>query len=144
MTHEILEDFKEDFALLIESGFIAVKQLDEVSSRRIFEAAAILEPESSIPRIGLGWIALNKLEIKEATKIFQEIVKKEPDNHLAQTFLGISYMLTKSKREEGEQLVQDAMEKTDDETIKNLGSISLEWCEKDLKKIKSPFFDQPK
>lgn len=141
MSNSVLDDFKEDFALLIESGFIAVKQLDEICSRRLFEAAAVLDPESSIPKIGLGWIALNKLEVKEATKIFLEIVKKEPENELAQTFLGIAYMLNKDKRQEGEQLIQDAMERTEDDTIKNLCSISLEWCDKDLKKLKSPFFE---
>lgn len=139
---QTLESFKEDFALMIEAGFIAVKQLDEVCSRRIFEAAAVLNPESSAPQVGLGYIALNKLEVKEATRIFSEIVKKEPENYLAQTFLGISYLLTKAKREEGEKLIKNAMEKTDDDTIVNLGEISLEWCEKDLKKLKSPFFDQ--
>lgn len=141
MTDEIFKDFEEDFAFLIEAGFIAVKQLDEICSRRIFEAAKVLFPKSSAPQIGLGYIALNKLEVKEAAKIFQEIVKKEPENRLAQTFLGISYLLTKNQREEGEKIIRDAMEKTDDETIKNLGSISLEWNEKDLKKIKSPFFE---
>ncbi|GAB4233743.1 MAG: hypothetical protein Tsb0021_12840 [Chlamydiales bacterium] len=139
---EIPSEFDEDFGLLIETGFVAVKQLDEICSRRLFEAAKVLRPESTVPDIGLGYIALNKLEVKEATTIFQEILKKEPENHLAQTFLGICYLLVKSKRPEGEKLIAEAMKKTDDETIKNLGAISLEWSEKDLKKAKSPFFNK--
>ncbi len=136
---QLLEEFKEDFALLIESGFIAVKQLDETSSRRIFQAAQILNPESSAPDIGLGYIALNKLEVKDAAKIFQEILQKEPDNLLAQTFLGICYLLVKSKREKGEELIRAVLEKTEEQTIINLCNISLEWSEKDLAKMKKPY-----
>lgn len=135
-----LQDFKSDFPLLIEAGFVAVKQLDEVSARRIFQAAQVLSPGSSAPKIGLGYIALNKLEIKEASKIFEEVIKKEPENYLAQTFLGISYMLSKAKRKKGEQLVEEALKKTTEPTIKNLCEIAIEWAKKDLKKEKAPFF----
>jgi tetratricopeptide (TPR) repeat protein len=137
---EKLQEFKEDFSFFIEAGFIAVKQLDETSATRIFNAAQALSPESTAPQLGLGYIALNKLEIKEATKVFEEILKKEPENHLAQTFLGITFLLNKTKRKKGERLIQEAMEKSSDPTIKNLGKISLEWADKDLKKDKAPFF----
>ncbi len=84
MATKTLQDFQSDFALLIETGFIAVKQLDEIGAKRIFYAAQALRPESSAPRIGLGYIALNKLEIKEASQIFEKIVAEEPENYLAQ------------------------------------------------------------
>lgn len=135
-----VEEFKDDFSLLIEAGFIAVKQLDETSASRIFNAAQTLSPEHSAPKIGIGYIALNKLEVKKATQIFEEVVAKEPTNWLAQTFLGICFLLTKPKRKKGEKLIRDAMEKSSDATIKNLGAISLEWAQKDLYKTKSPFF----
>lgn len=139
-----LSNFKGDFALLIESGFIAVKQLDEMSARRIFEAAQVINPESSAPKIGLGYIAMNKLEVKEATRIFEEVLAKEPENYLAQSFLGICYLLLKAKQKKGEKLIQEAMEKSTDPTIQNLGKIALEWAEKDLKKEKAPFFPPAK
>lgn len=141
MEEEKLKDFKEDFSLLIEAGFIAVKQLDETSASRIFNAAQVMNPTSTAPQLGLGYIALNKLELKEAQKIFESILKKEPENHLAQTFLGICFLMSKPKRKKGEKLVREAMEKSSDPTIKSLGQISLEWVEKDLKKEKAPFFD---
>ncbi len=140
MAKEQLKDFVDDFALLIEAGFIAVKQLDERSSTQIFHAAQAISPASSAPQIGLGYIALNKLEVKEATRIFAGVVEKEPENYLAQTFLGICYLLNKPMREKGELLIKEAAEKSSDPTIKDLGAISLEWAEKDLKKMKSPFF----
>jgi len=145
MEHDLTSEFEEDFPLFIEAGFVAVKQLDETSATRIFNAAQKLKPESTAPQIGLGYIALNKLEVKEASRIFEAVLEKEPENHLAQTFLGMCFLLTKPKRKKGEKLIQDAMNKTDDETIKNLGSISLEWAEKDLSKMqKSPFFEAQK
>lgn len=142
-----LSEFKEDFALLIEAGFVAVKQLDETSAVRIFTAAQAMSPHNTAPQIGLGYIALNKLEVKESTRIFESVVQKEPENWLAQTFLGICFLLSKPKMKKGEKLIQEAMAKTADPTIKNLGKISLEWAEKDLKnkdllkgKEKAPFF----
>ncbi len=137
-----LADFRHDFALLIEAGFVAVKQLDEISSRRLFEAAQVLKPDSTAPQIGLGYIALNKLEIKEASALFEAVVKQEPDNYLAQAFLGICYLLVKTKRKRGEELISEANEKTNDPTVKNLCSLALEWAEKDLKTRdnKAPFF----
>lgn len=140
MDEQKLHDFREDFALLIEAGFVAVKQLDEISATRIFNAAQVMNPSSTAPKIGLGYIALNKLEVKQATKIFEGVVKEEPENYLAQTFLGMCFLLTKPKRKKGEQLIREAMAKTADPTIKNLCQISLEWAEKDLNKEKSPFF----
>lgn len=145
MNEDKFAVFKEDFALLIEAGFVAVKQMDEVGATRIFQAAQAISPTNIAPRIGMGFIALNKLEIKQATEIFEEVTEKDPTNELAQTFLGMCYLLTKGKGKKGEKLIQEVMEKTTDLTIKNLGVIALEWGTKDLtKKSKSPFFvNQP-
>ncbi len=142
MSKENFDDFLDDFALLIEAGFVAVKQLDEVSATRIFNAAQVMNPMSTAPQIGLGYIALNKLELKKATTIFEGVAKKEPENCLAQTFLGMCFLLTKPKRKHGEEIIKKAMEKTDDPTIKNLGELSLTWAEKDLNKVKNPFFGE--
>lgn len=145
MNEEKFAEFKEDFALLVEAGFIAVKQLDEVNAVRIFHAAQALNPTSTAPQLGLGYIALNKLEIKEAIRIFEVVLEVEPDNYLAKTFLGMCFLLSKGKRTKGEDYIKEAMEKTEDPSIKNLASISLEWAEKDLsKKMKAPFFANQK
>jgi hypothetical protein len=145
MDQEKLQVFREDFALLVEAGFIAVKQLDEVSATRIFNALQILNPQQTVSRIGMGYIALNKLEIKQATQIFESVLEIEAENHLAQVFLGMCFLLTKGKQQKGEKLIQSAMEKAEDPTVKNLGAICLEWSKKDLsKKNQVPFFLQEK
>jgi len=134
-----IAEFQEDFSLLIEGGFVAVKQLDEISATRMFLAAQVLSPSSVAPQIGLGYIALNKLDIKEASHIFEEVIRQDPANDLAKTFYGICLLLDKSRREEGEQLIKEVVSLTSDPTIKNLGDISLEWADKDLRKMKTLF-----
>jgi tetratricopeptide (TPR) repeat protein len=133
-------EFRGDFAFLIETGFIAVKQLDETCATRLFQAAQALSPDSTAPQVGLGFIALNKLEVNRAISIFEKVIEKEPDNYLAHTFLGICCLLNKAKRRKGEKIIQEAMEKTTDETVKELGKTSLEWAERDLKREDPPFF----
>jgi len=142
MKEGSLNEFIDDFSMLIEAGFVAVKQLDEINASRIFNAAQVISPNSVAPQIGLGYIALNKLELKEAARLFEGVLKKEPDNYLAQTFLGICFVLNKNKRAEGEKLISEASAKSDDPTVKALGSVSLEWADKDLSKKdrESPFF----
>ena len=144
MTEEWLEPYKEDFALLIESGFVAVKQLDEPCATRLFHAAQLLNPTSPAPEVGLGYIALNKLEIKEAIEIFRGVIRKDPTHHLAQTFLGMCYLLTDDLHEEGVKLIKSAIKETTDPTIVNLGEIALQWNEKDLRKKGAPFFEESK
>lgn len=141
MDDKINLDFRDDFPLLIETGFIAVKQLDEVSATRIFHGAQAVSPFNTAPQIGLGYIALNKLDLKLAIQIFESVLKVDPESHVSQTFLGICFLLSKGKRGKGEKLIHEAMEKTTDPTVKNLGAVALEWAEKDLsKKSKAPFF----
>lgn len=133
-------EFRSDFSFLIETGFIAVKQLDEVCATRLFQAAQAISPESTAPQVGLGFIALNKLEVNRAISIFEKVLEQEPDNYLAQTFLGICCLLNKAKRKKGEKMIKEAIEKTTDVTVKELGLTSLEWAERDLKKEDPPFF----
>lgn len=129
----LLEEFQDDFALFVEAGFVAVKQLDEIAARRLFKVAELLNPDNPASQLGLGYIALNKLQVTEATKIFESILKKDPEHYLAQALLGICYMLTKGKMKQGEKLVHDAKSKSDDPTIHSLAETCAEWAEKDLK-----------
>jgi predicted Zn-dependent protease len=129
---DVLQFFTEDYSLLIEAGFVAIKQCDEIAARRLFKAAEILHPENPASQLGLGYIELSKLRVSQALKIFGTIVQEHPDNYLARALLGVAYLLTPEKREEGRQLIAEAGEKSDDPTIKNLSSVCLEWLRKDL------------
>jgi predicted Zn-dependent protease len=134
MTNEsLLDDFREDFTLLIEAGFVAVKQLDEIAARRLFKAAELLNPDNPASQLGLGYVALNKLQVNEAAKLFEGILKKDPEHYLAQALLGICYLMSKTKRKKGEKMILEAKEKSDDPTIKNLADVCMEWANSDLK-----------
>jgi predicted Zn-dependent protease len=134
MTNEsLLDDFREDFTLLIEAGFVAVKQLDEIAARRLFKAAELLNPDNPASQLGLGYVALNKLQVNEAAKLFEGILKKDPEHYLAQALLGICYLMSKTKRKKGEKMILEAKEKSDDPTIKNLADVCMEWATGDLK-----------
>lgn len=136
--------FKEDFSLILEAGFIAVKQNDEISARRLFQAAQEMSPLNTAPTIGVAYIELHKFELKKAVALYEKVLELEPDNTIAQTFLGICFLLTKNKFKKGEKLIQEAMEKTTDPTVKNLGVVSLEMAKDIAKKAKVPFFVEKK
>ena len=133
-----LADFKEDFALLTEAGFVAVSHLDEDGAAKLFHAAQLLDESSVLPKIGLAAIALHKLEVKNAVAILEEVLAQEPDNVRAGALLGIGYLLSNQNIAKGEQLLKDAMEKGDDPATKRLGELWLEVLDKGVRKAESP------
>lgn len=130
----IIDDFKDDFSLFIEAGFIAVKQLDEIAAKRLFKAADLFRPGNLASQLGLGYIALNKLQLNEASKIFEAIIEKDPSHHLAKAFLGICYIINATTREKGKALILEVQQATDDPSILNLATVCLDWAKSDLKK----------
>lgn len=143
----MIVEFKEDYPLLIELGFVAINQCDEVSARRIFAAAQAISPGHVAPKIGLAYLELCKMEIKKATAQFSEVMKQDPENYMSQVFLGICYALTKGQPElkkKAEELIQISFDKTQDPTVKHLAQISLNWIRTDLSKKNAPFSVMPK
>ncbi len=135
-----LDSFSEDFVLFIEAGFLAIKQADEDSAKKLFGAAKVLRPASVEPDIGLAYIQLNKLEIKEAFEGFCKVLEKDPENPYATSMKGISMMLQKEKRDEGKRIINQLIETAQDDSVKTLGKVALKWCEEDLSKDKSSLF----
>jgi hypothetical protein len=122
-----LENFVDDFGLLVETGFIAVKQGDEVSALKLFSAAQLLKPEDTAPQVGLGWIAFNKVELTQATTIFNAVLAKEDNNHLAKVFLGLCLMMSKSDPVRGEALLNEVKAQAEDPAIINFAETALGW-----------------
>ncbi len=140
MAKKIIAELRGEFASLIEAGLVAVNQGDEDSAIKLFSAAQVLEPDSTAPRVGFGFISLNKLELEKAIGLFQIVVDQEPEHHLARAFLGISLAFDPKTRQRGEELIKGAHKKTDDASVKNLCEVSTAWIEKDLKKKSDGFF----
>jgi len=126
-TNTTTANYDQDFGILVEAGFIAVKQGDEDSAVKLFNAAQVLRPQHNAPRIGFGYIALNKLEIPRAIEIFQGVVNNEATNYLARTFLGLCLMIEKTDLQRGYQLVQEVLNQCKDESVLQFARETLRW-----------------
>lgn len=129
-----ISDFKKHFVLLLEAGFIAVNQADEDSASKLFKAASLLNPQSTLPHIGIGYLHLHKLELKQACKAFEEVLHKEPGNEMAKAFLGLSMTMTTDKIAEGEKILNEMRTHTSDEQVKALTESALNFVDKFVKK----------
>ncbi|NGX56146.1 MAG: hypothetical protein K1060chlam5_00381 [Candidatus Anoxychlamydiales bacterium] len=133
----VLEKYSQDFFLLLESGFIAVNQMDEESSIRLFKAAEILNNKNPLSKIGFGYLHLHKLELKKAITLFEGVLKEDPKNEMAKTFMGIALSMTPNDLNKGENLLEQNL-KSDNADIKKLAQIALDFVDRFVKKEPSP------
>ncbi len=133
-----VEQYKDHFVLLLEAGFIAVNQADEDSARKLFKGAQLLNPESSLPRIGLGYLHFHKLELAQAVAVFDQVLEKEPNNQMAMTFKGMSLSLTPNKMDEGEKILKEIAEKAATGDVKEVADSTIQFVDKFIKKAPSP------
>jgi hypothetical protein len=134
-TH--LDEYKDDFILLLEAGFIAVNQSDEDATLKLFKAAQLLKPESTLPKIGEGYLHLHKLELSKAIKCFEEVIKKEPKNDMAKALLGIAMTMTTDQVSKGEKLLVET-QKSHDKSIQSVSETAINFVDKFVKKSPTP------
>lgn len=139
-----LQSYKDDFVLLLESGFIAAGQTDEDAASKLFRAAQLLNQHSVLPKVGFGYVHLLKLELKQACKLFDEVLKADPENHMAQALLGLSTALTIKEADKGEKILEKAIKETKDSSVKKMAQTGIEFIEKFIKKQPTPVQGQPK
>jgi len=132
------QKYKDDFVLLLEAGFIAAGQTDEDAALKLFKASQLLEPKNGLPKVGFGYIHLLKLELKQACKTFEEVLAAEPDNEMARALLGLSTALTVKEVGKGEQLLEEALKKAKDPSVKGMAQTGLEFVNKFIKKQPTP------
>lgn len=132
-----LQEFREDLPILVESGLIAIKQGDEESAKKLFNAIGIIDPQNMAKKMGYGLISLHKMDIKNAQKSFIEILQVEQTNWRAQAFLALSYVLSvlqdgssdeKIKAlQKGAELAREVIEKSDAPSTVQLAQSLLDW-----------------
>lgn len=137
----MLQEFRDDISLLVESGLIAIKQGDEESAKKLFNAIEIIDPQNLATKMGYGLISLHKMDIPNAQKSFTEILNVEQTNWRAQSFLALSYILSVLQEGTDDQkveslrkcaeLAQEVLDKSDAATTKQLAQSLLDW-EKEL------------
>ena len=140
-----LEDFKEDVALLVESGLVAIKQGDEESAKKLFNAVGILHPKNLAKKMGFGLIALHKMDISTAQKNFNEILHEEKTNWRAQAFLAFSYILSVLQEgtndvkieslRRGAELSQEVLDHCDVPSTRQLAQSLLDWERELVEKV---------
>ena len=133
-----LQKYKNDFVILLESGFIAASQTDEDAALKLFRAAQILQPENIMPKVGFGYIHLLKLELSQACKKFEEVLKADPHNEMARAMLGLSTSLTVKEADKGEKILKEALKNSNDPSVKNMASTAIDFVEKFVKKQPTP------
>jgi tetratricopeptide (TPR) repeat protein len=138
-----LQQYKEDYILFTEAGFIAVNQADEDSSTKLFKSAKLLDPKNILPVIGQGYLHLHKLELKQAIHYFEEAIKMDPSNEMAKTFLGIALSFSSTNVAKGEKILE-ATQKSHDKSLKQLSHTALDFIQKFVKKTPSPAQGQKK
>lgn len=133
-----VEKYKDHFVLHLEAGFIAVNQADEDSAVKLFKAAEILNPESPLPQIGLGYLAFHKLELQKAIEIFDAVLAKDSGNELAKTFKGMCLSLSPNQTAEGEKILHEIAEGAGGSDAKAVANNAIDFVEKYVKKPISP------
>jgi len=81
---------------------------------------------------------LLKLELKQANKCFDEVLAVEPENEMARALLGLSTSFTIKEADKGEKMLEEALKKSKDPTIKNMAKTGLEFVQKFIKKQPTP------
>lgn len=143
-----LQDFKMDLPLMVEMGLIAIKQGDEESAKKLFNSVAVIDPESTMKKMGYGLIAIHKMDIKNGITLFEEILQVEPTNYRAQAFLGFAYLLSTLKEEtakeeklkglkKGIELAQDVLDKSESATTRQLAQSLIDWEKELASKVES-------
>ncbi len=138
-----LQKYKDDFTILLETGFIAAGRAEEDSALKLFRASQLLKPDNTLPKIGFGYIHLLKLELKQACHMFEEVLKQEPSNEMCRAMLGLSHALTTKEVEKGEKLLVEALKKTDDPSVKSMATTAIDFIEKFVKKSPTPMQGTP-
>ena len=129
----LLEQFKDQFVLFLEAGFIAVNHADEDSAKKLFNVSKMLKPESTLNEIGLGYLHLCKLELAPAEKCFRKVLDIDPTSDMARTFLGITMSLSPKEGAEGEKILTE-ISKSGNEDSKKLSKDALNFVDQFVKK----------
>lgn len=133
-----LQEFSKDLSLLVEAGLIAIKQGDEDSAKKLFNAVGVIDPKSTMKKMGHGLIAIHKMDIKTGVKLFNEILEVESDNHRAKAFLAFAYVLSTLKDDwtneekasnlrKGAELAVYVLDHSDNASTRQLAQSVLDW-----------------
>lgn len=133
-----LESYKDDFYLFLEGGFLAIKEMDEDSARKLFDTAKLLQPKNPLVYVGYAYIHLCKLELTKAEELVRKALEFESENETAKSLLGVILSMSQKKLPEGEKILNEAVSRSNTKEVKNMANAALEFIDKLVKKDASP------
>jgi len=125
---------EEHFFYFLECGYIACNQADEESALKLFKAASLLKPDNTLCDVGFGYLHLHKLELAKACEMFEGVLRKEPENEMAKTLLGISKSMMPTGAAEGEKILHDMSNSSHDPYVKQLSDTAINFVDRFIKK----------
>jgi predicted Zn-dependent protease len=99
-----------DLRLLAEIGFIGAQSGQAPAARALFEALAVLRPQSTLPHIGLAQAALGANKHEEGVRILREALKQHPGDIEVTAFLGLA-LHAAGESAEARRMMNDVIEK---------------------------------
>ncbi|MCH9617363.1 MAG: hypothetical protein SP4CHLAM5_09710 [Chlamydiia bacterium] len=139
MGNKTISECDKDYFLFLEAGFVAVNNTDEDSALKLFMATQTLRPDNHFYKIGFGYMHMCKLELKQAEEMFESVLKADPKNEMAMSFLAICRSMMPGKVSEGEKMLEGIGKESADSDIKELVNRSRDFIDKFVKKgSKSP------
>jgi predicted Zn-dependent protease len=90
MTDTTLPLNSDDLRLLAEIGFMGAQSGQAPAARALFEALAVLRPQSTLPHIGLAQAAMGANKNAEGVRILREALTKHPGDVELMAFLGLA------------------------------------------------------
>lgn len=133
-----LETYKKDFYLFLEGGFVAIKEMDEDSALKLFDAAKLLEPDNPLVFVGYGYIHLCKLELEKAEACVRKALELESENETAKGLLGVILSMSQTKTAQGETMLNEISNRSNTKENKNMANAALNFVNKLCKKDPSP------
>ncbi len=133
-----LQTYKEDFWLLLESGFIAANASNEDAALKLFKASALLRPENVMTKVGVGYVHLLKLELQKACQLFEEALKQDSSSDVAKSLLGLAHALTVKEVDQGKRLLQETIKNSKDPSVLKMANTGLDFIDKFIAKSPTP------
>lgn len=132
-----INQYKEDFILLLEAGFIAVNQADDDSATKLFKAAQVLDPKNALALVGFGYLHLHKLELKQSIQAFEDAIKMDADCEMAKAFMGLAISLQANGSTKGDKILHETAH-SKDPMVKRMSETAIDFVERFVKKTPGP------
>jgi hypothetical protein len=127
------QKYQDHYTLFIETGFIAVNQMDTHSALALFKAAKHLDADNPMSELGMAYYHLCRLEITPCLNCVNHVLKKDPHHQMALAFKAMAQLFSTSQVKEGKKILEE-LKTSSDANVKKFSEQGLEFMEKFVNK----------